>query len=48
MDVDQFYGLEISEWPSLIAEVAMWLLDHQMNLLVSETFGERLVRLPLK
>ena len=48
VDVDQFYGLEISEWPSLIAEVAMWLLDHQMNLLVSETFGERLVRLPLK
>jgi len=47
VDVDQFYGLEISEWPSLIAEVAMWLLDHQMNLLVSETFGERLVRLPL-
>jgi hypothetical protein len=48
VDVDQFYGLETSEWPSLIAEVAMWLLDHQMNLLVSESFGERLVRLPLK
>jgi len=48
VDVDQFYGLEISEWPSLIAEVAMWLLDHQMNLLASETFGERFLRLPLK
>lgn len=48
VDVDQFYGIEISEWPSLIAEVAMWLLDHQMNLLASETFGERFLRLPLK
>ena len=48
VDVDQFFGIEISEWPALIAEVAMWLLDHQMNLRVSEHFGERFDRLPLK
>ena len=48
VDVDQFFGVEISEWPALIAEVAMWLLDHQMNLRVSEHFGERFDRLPLK
>lgn len=48
VDVDQMYGIEIEEWPARIAEVAMWLIDHQMNLLVSETFGKPVTRLPLK
>jgi restriction-modification enzyme MmeI-like protein len=48
VDVDQFYGIEISEWPARIAEVAMWLMDHQMNLRLSEAFGQYFVRLPLK
>jgi len=48
VDVDAFYGIEILEWPTRIAEVAMWLMDHQINNLVSETFGEVLLRLPLK
>jgi hypothetical protein len=48
LDVDQFYGIEIEEWPVRIAEVAMWLMDHQMNQRVSEEFGEYFVRLPLR
>ena len=48
VDVDQFYGIEISEWPVRIAEVAMWLMDHQMNQLISEAFGESFERLPLR
>ena len=48
IDVDQFYGIEIEEFPAQIAQVAMWLMDHQMNLRVSEHFGENVVRLPLK
>ena len=48
VDVDQFYGIEIEEFPAQIAQVAMWLMDHQMNLRVSEQFGENVVRLPLK
>lgn len=48
MDVDQFYGIEIGEWPARIAEVALWLMDHQMNLKVSEAFGQLYQRLPLK
>lgn len=48
VDVDAFYGIEISEWPARIAEVAMWLMDHQMNILLSEAFGQYFVRLPLK
>lgn len=48
VDVDAFYGIEISEWPARIAEVAMWLMDHQMNLRLSEAFGQYFVRLPLR
>jgi hypothetical protein len=48
IDVDQFYGIEIDEWPAQIAQVALWLIDHQMNMKVSEEFGEYFIRLPLK
>lgn len=48
VDVDQFFGIELMEWPARIAEVAMWLMDHQMNLELSEVFGEYVVRLPLR
>jgi len=48
LDVDQFYGIEYDEFASKIAEVAMWLIDHQMNMLVSEEFGQYFARLPLK
>ncbi|MGE0087696.1 MAG: class I SAM-dependent DNA methyltransferase [Desulfococcaceae bacterium] len=48
VDVDQFCGIEYDEWPAKISEVAMWLVDHQMNLKVSEEFGQYFVRLPLK
>ncbi len=48
IDVDQFYGIEYEEFPARIAEVAMWLIDHQMNMMVSNEFGQYFVRLPLK
>ena len=48
VDVDQFYGIEYDEFPSMIAEVAMWLIDHQMNMKVSDEFGQYFVRLPLR
>jgi len=48
VDVDQFYGIEYDEFPARIAEVALWLMDHQMNLLVSEAFGLYYARLPLR
>ncbi|HMK55429.1 MAG TPA: DNA methyltransferase, partial [Dissulfurispiraceae bacterium] len=47
VDVDQFYGIEIEEFPAQIAQVALWLTDHQMNMLVSEEFGQYFRRLPL-
>ncbi len=48
VDVDQFYGIEIEEFPAQIAQVAMWMTDHQMNLEVSKEFGAYFARLPLK
>ncbi len=48
LDVDQMYGIEIEEFPARIAEVAMWLVDHQMNQKLSEEFGIYFLRLPLQ
>jgi len=48
VNVDQFYGIEYDEFASKIAEVAMWLIDHQMNMAISEAFGQYYIRLPLK
>jgi hypothetical protein len=47
VNVNQFYGIEIEEFPAQIAQVAMWLVDHQMNMQVQERFGAYFVRLPL-
>lgn len=48
VDVDQFYGIEIEEFPAQIAQVALWMTDHQMNQLVSTEFGQYFARLPLR
>ncbi|MEO6406521.1 MAG: DNA methyltransferase, partial [Ferruginibacter sp.] len=48
VDVDQFYGIEYEDFPSQIAQVAMWLIDHQMNEMASLAFGEYYKRIPLK
>ena len=48
LDVDQFYGIELEEFPAQIAQVALWLMDHQMNMRVSQEFGVHYARLPLR
>jgi type I restriction-modification system DNA methylase subunit len=48
LDVDMMYGIEYEEFAARIAEVAMWLIDHQMNMQISNEFGQYFVRLPLK
>lgn len=47
VNVDQFYGIEYEEFPAQIAQVAMWLIDHQVNRIVSDAFGDYFRRLPL-
>jgi type I restriction-modification system DNA methylase subunit len=48
LNVDSMYGIEIEEFPARIAEVALWLVDHQMNIRLSKELGGYFVRLPLK
>jgi len=44
---EQFYGIEIDEFPARIAETAVWLMEHQMNELASKMFGKNIKDLPL-
>ncbi len=48
INLNHFYGIEIDEWPARIAEVAMWLTQHQMNLEFAKSFGREPDLLPLK
>jgi len=48
LNVDRFYGIELDEFPAQIAQVALWLTDHQLNQEVSAAFGEYMVRIPLR
>ena len=47
VNVDQFYGIEIEEFPARIAQTALWLMDHMMNTKASKKFGKYIVRIPL-
>ena len=48
VDVDQFYGIEIGEFPVRIAETALWMMDHMMNNRLSLEFGQTYARIPLE
>ena len=48
IDVDQFYGIELGEFPARIAETAMWMMDHIMNNRLSLEFGQTYARIPLR
>ena len=48
LNVDQFHGIEIEEFPARIAEVALWLADHQANVALGLCFTQNYIRLPLR
>ncbi len=48
LNVHQFYGIEVEEFPARIAEVALWLTDHQANIALSQAFSQLVLRLPLR
>ncbi|MGA8763998.1 MAG: DNA methyltransferase [Candidatus Sulfotelmatobacter sp.] len=48
VDVDQFYGIELGEFPARIAEVALWMMDHIMNNRLNIEFVSSYIRIPLK
>lgn len=44
---DQFFGIEISEWPAEIARAAFFMVDHQANIDLAREFGAAPNRLPI-
>jgi hypothetical protein len=48
VDVAQFHGIELEEFPAEIARVAMWMADHLANNDLSLAFGQSYARIPLK
>ena len=47
VNVSQFFGIEILEFPARIARTALYLADHIANRDVSSEFGELFVRFPI-
>lgn len=48
INIDQFYGIEIEDWPVEIAHVSMWLMQHLMNQQANARFGSNISSIPLK
>lgn len=47
VSVDQFCGIEIDEFPSQIAQVALWMTDHIANVNLGEMFGRVFPDMPI-
>ena len=47
LDVDRFFGIEVDEFPAMIAQVALWMTDHIANTRLAEDFGQHYARIPL-
>ena len=45
--LENFYGYEIDSTSAMIAEVAMWLTEHQMNMRLESEFGRAVPTIPL-
>ncbi|MBI1328203.1 MAG: class I SAM-dependent DNA methyltransferase [Alphaproteobacteria bacterium] len=46
--IENFFGIEIEEFPVRVAETTMWIVEHQLNQELGELFGIPFVDLPLK
>ena len=47
VNVGQFIGIDIEEFPCKVAQASMWLIDHKMNQEASIMFGRPFIRIPL-
>lgn len=48
VSINQFYGIEIEEFPVEVARVSMWLMEHVMNVEFGTFFGATIPTIPLK
>ncbi len=47
VSLNQFFGIELEEFPAHIAEVAMWMTEHLANVDLGRTFGKVFADIPL-
>ena len=48
ISLNQFYGIELLDFPHEVAMLSLWLAEHQMNTKLNENFGVNTRALPLK
>jgi len=48
IQLSQFYGIELLDFPHEVAMLSLWLAEHQMNTKLNENFGVNTRALPLK
>lgn len=48
VSLSQFYGIEIDDFAHEIAQLSLWLAEHQMNVEFYKEFGKTIPTLPLK
>lgn len=48
IQLNQFYGIELLDFPHEVAMLSLWLAEHQMNTKLNENFGVNTRALPLK
>lgn len=48
ISLNQFYGIELLDFPHEVAMLSLWLAEHQMNTKLNENFGVNTQALPLK
>lgn len=48
ISINQFYGIELLDFPHEVAMLSLWLAEHQMNMKLNESFGVNTKALPLK
>ena len=48
ISLNQFYGIELLDFPHEVAMLSLWLAEHQMNTKLNENFGVNTKALPLK
>lgn len=48
INLNQFYGIELLDFPHEVAMLSLWLAEHQMNTKLNENFGVNTKALPLK
>ncbi|HVN26690.1 MAG TPA: DNA methyltransferase [Candidatus Paceibacterota bacterium] len=48
LTLEHLSGIEILAFPAEIARLSLWLIDHQMNVILGNLFGEYFAKLPLK